>query len=80
VRNLCRVGLLTIVTKELLKYKLNLVGVQEVRRERGGTEPAGEYFFYGKGNENYALVSFLYVRESYQQLRELSLLMIGCHA
>jgi hypothetical protein len=32
------------------------VGVQEVRWEGGGTEPAGEYtFFYGKGNKNYEL-------------------------
>jgi hypothetical protein len=30
--------------------------VQEVRREGGGTEPAGEYtFFYGKENENHEL-------------------------
>jgi hypothetical protein len=46
VRNLCRTGLLTTVTKELLKYKLDLVGIQEVRRERGGSEPAGEYTFF----------------------------------
>jgi hypothetical protein len=32
------------------------VGVQEVRWEGCGTEPAGEYtFFYGKGNENHEL-------------------------
>jgi hypothetical protein len=32
------------------------VGVQEVRWEGGGTEPAGEYtFFYGNGNENHEL-------------------------
>jgi hypothetical protein len=37
------------------KYKLDLVGVQ-VRRNRGGTEPAGQStFFYGKGNENHEL-------------------------
>jgi hypothetical protein len=34
------------VAKELSKCKLNLVGVQEVRWERGGTEPAGEYIFF----------------------------------
>jgi hypothetical protein len=32
------------------------VGVEEVRWERGSTEPAGEYtFFYGKGNDNHEL-------------------------
>jgi hypothetical protein len=32
------------------------VGVQEVRWEGGGTEPAGKYtFVYGKGNENHEL-------------------------
>jgi hypothetical protein len=32
------------------------VGVQEVRWNRGGTEPADEYtFFYGKGNENHEI-------------------------
>jgi hypothetical protein len=33
------------VSRELSKYKLNLVGVQEVRWEGGGTESAGEYTF-----------------------------------
>jgi exonuclease III len=42
------------VSRELSRYKLDLVGVQEVRRDGSGTEPAGEYtFFYGKGNENH---------------------------
>jgi hypothetical protein len=37
-------------------YKLDLVGVQEVRWGGSGTEPSGEYaFFYGKGNENHEL-------------------------
>jgi exonuclease III len=49
VRSLYRAGSLMIVASEISKYKLDLVGVQEVRWDRGGTEPAGEYtFFYGK--------------------------------
>jgi hypothetical protein len=41
---------------EISKYKLDLVGGQEVRWDRGGTESAGEYtFFYGEGNENHEL-------------------------
>jgi hypothetical protein len=58
------------------------VGVQEVRWEGGGTEPAGEYtFFYGKGNDIHELITdFLCIRESYQHLRGSNLLVIGCHA
>jgi hypothetical protein len=37
-----------MVARELGKCKLDLVGVQEVRRDRGGTEWAEDYtFFYG---------------------------------
>ena len=42
------------MTRELDRYKLELVGVQEVRWARGGTVRAGDSnFFYGKGNENH---------------------------
>jgi hypothetical protein len=79
VRSLYRAGSLMTVSRELSRYKLDLVGVQEVRWEGGGTEPAGEYtFFYGKGNENHES-GFLFKRKSYQQLRGLSLLVRGCH-
>jgi hypothetical protein len=38
------------------KYEFDLVEVQEVRQEGGGSKPAGEYtFFHGKGNENHEL-------------------------
>jgi hypothetical protein len=70
------------MAKEISKYKLDLVGVQEVRWAGGGAEPAGEYtLFCGKGNENPELgtVFFSYIRESYQRLRGWSLLVIGCH-
>jgi hypothetical protein len=49
VRTLYRAGSLMTVSRELVRYKLDLVGVQEVRWEGGGIEPAGKYtFFYGK--------------------------------
>jgi hypothetical protein len=56
VRSLYRAGSLMTVSRELSRYMLDLVGVQEISWEGGGTEPAGEYtFFYGKGNENHEL-------------------------
>jgi hypothetical protein len=49
------------VSRELSQLKLDLVGVQEVRWEGGGTKPAREYtFFYGKGNENNELGTSLF--------------------
>ena len=39
--------------RKLARYKLDLVGVQEVRWDKEGMVKAGDYsFFYGKGNEN----------------------------
>jgi hypothetical protein len=69
---------LMTVSRELSRHKLDLAGVQEVKWEGSGTEPAGEYkLFYGKGNENHELgIGLLYIRESHQQLRGLSLLAI----
>jgi hypothetical protein len=40
-----RAGSLRAVSEKISKYKLDLVGVQEVRWDGGGTEPAGEYTF-----------------------------------
>jgi hypothetical protein len=53
------------VAKKLVRYKIDLVGVEEVRRDKEGTVRAGDYnFFYGKGNENHQLgTGFLYSRE-----------------
>jgi hypothetical protein len=38
-RRLYMAGSHMLVGKETSKYKFDLVGVQEVRRDRGGTEP-----------------------------------------
>ena len=51
VRSLYRAGSLKAAARELVRYKLNVVGVQEVRWDKGGTVRAGDYnLFYGKGN------------------------------
>jgi exonuclease III len=51
VRSLYRSGSFKTVTRELGSM-LDLVGVQEVRWDKGGTERAEDYtFFYGVGNE-----------------------------
>jgi exonuclease III len=51
VKSPYRSGSLKTVSRELAKYKLDLVGVQDVRWEKDGAEPADNYiFFYGNGN------------------------------
>jgi len=63
VRSLCISGSLTVAAKEFERYKLHLVGVEEVRRDQGGTVRTGNrIFFYGRGNENHQLGTgfFLY--------------------
>jgi hypothetical protein len=59
-----------MVARELGKYKLGLVGVQDIRWGKGGTEGAEDYaFFYGEGKAAHQLgTGFLYITEPYQQL------------
>jgi hypothetical protein len=64
VWSLYRAGSLMTFSREVSKHNLDLVGVQEVRWECGGTYPAGEYtYFYRKENENHELGTCFFVHK-----------------
>jgi hypothetical protein len=58
VNNLYRIGSLKTVVRELGKCKLDLLGVQEVRWEKGGTERAVEWIHLAQDRDRWlALVN-----------------------
>jgi hypothetical protein len=65
VMSLYRSGSFKTVARELGKYKLDFVGVQEVRWDKGGTERAKDYtFLYGAVNEDHQLgTGFFFVHK-----------------
>jgi hypothetical protein len=64
VECLYRSGSLKTLSRKLAKYKLDLVGVQEVRWDKGGTKLAGDYtFFYGNGNADHHLGTGFFVHK-----------------
>jgi hypothetical protein len=63
-RSLYRIGSLKTTAGELGKCKLDLVGLEEVRWEKGGTEKAEDYtFFYGQKNGDYQLGTGFFVQK-----------------
>ena len=53
VSRLYRLGSFTSASRKLARYKLDLVGAQEVRWDKRGMVREGAYiFFYGEGKEN----------------------------
>jgi hypothetical protein len=81
VRSMYRAGSLRAVRIEISKYKLDLVGVQEIRWDGGEAERAGEYiFFYGKENENHELGAGFFVHKIIiSAVKKVEMLVIGCH-
>ena len=64
VTSLYRTGTVTLVAREVPKYRLNIVGVQEVRLDGNGISPIGDYMlYYGKGNNHNQEQGSLYIIE-----------------
>jgi exonuclease III len=65
VRSLYMAGLFTAAARELARYKLDLVGVQEVRWDKWVTARAGDFFFLWEIKPSIGNRVFLYTTEYY---------------
>jgi hypothetical protein len=74
-----RAGSLTAVAREMARMSYIIVGVQEVRWNKGDTEPPDHYtLFYRNRNEKCELGAGLFIyMESYQQFIRQNLLVTG---
>jgi exonuclease III len=61
VRGLYRAGSFMVAVREMARYKLDLVGVQEVRWDTEDSARADYNFFYGKDCKNHQLGTGLFV-------------------
>ena len=58
---------MSLVAQDLLKYQLDLVGVQEVRLDENGISSVGVYMLYhGKGNNNHQLGTLFFIHKRIQ--------------
>jgi len=62
VRSLYRSGSVTTVTRNLARYKLDLVGVQKVKWDKGGMVRAGITFVLWERTRNSSIGNTIFIK------------------
>lgn len=66
-----KVGVTSVVTRELVKFRKDCMDVQKVRSDNSGLESAEDFsVLYGEKYENHKLETGFFVHKINQQLRE----------